>query len=134
VSCFLLKNFSSRYFVSSEPRLHIPYPIHADVHDKRCWWEADLNQSSSPEAKSKMDSGDIYLQERGFSRIAYGGKFARQRCTFIKSKIASPRRCYGHLVVIYFDLNCKSCSRNHQMSLVVKQLFYQFFINYGKTN
>jgi hypothetical protein len=28
----------------------------------------------------------------------------------------------------------KSGSRNRQMSLIVKQLFYQFFINYGRTN
>jgi hypothetical protein len=35
--------------------------------------------------------------------------------------IASLRWCYGHLVVIYFDLKWKSCSRKRQMSLVVKQ-------------
>jgi hypothetical protein len=61
-----------------------------------------MNQSSSPHkskviatttttdlvdqsfCKRKMVSRDIYLQDRGFSRIAYGGKFARQRCTFRK--------------------------------------------------
>ncbi len=48
------------------------------------------------------------------------------------SQIASSWRCYGHLVVFYFDLKWKSCSRNRQMSLVIKLLFNNFSLITGE--
>jgi hypothetical protein len=77
-------------------------PIQANVHDKLCLWGIDLNQPSSPHdsiaiattpttnlrnlltanfCKSAMAPWQYIcrIEHRGFSRIASGGKFARQR-------------------------------------------------------